>query len=175
MGNDVLPTKDARCTYTATSIRFGTENDAQVDFYSDAQFNEEFHRKLNLLGIENPQHWSEWSKELLDKETEQLPPLRSEQKNIYNDILEIITNRSSIQNLIGSESLHFVNHELETEVKEYIENPAKALAVKEIVIRSDKLSAMRNAIIYDVPGFDSPTQLHKDQTRAWMKNRMLSF
>ena len=169
MGNDVLPTKDARCTYTATSIRFGTENDAQVDFYSDAQFNEEFHRKLNLLGIENPQHWSEWSKELLDKETEQLPPLRSEQKNIYNDILEIITNRSSIQNLIGSESLHFVNHELETEVKEYIENPAKALAVKEIVIRSDKLSAMRNAIIYDVPGFDSPTQLHKDQTRAWMK------
>ena len=110
-----------------------------------------------------------YKRQLLDKETEQLPPLRSEQKNIYNDILEIITNRSSIQNLIGSESLHFVNHELETEVKEYIENPAKALAVKEIVIRSDKLSAMRNAIIYDVPGFDSPTQLHKDQTRAWMK------
>lgn len=169
MGNDILPAKDARCTYTATSIQYGTDNEAKVKFYSDEQFDEEFHRKLALLGIDDPHCWKEWEENLLSEEVSKLAPLDSEKKNIYNDIEEILLHKSSIQSLLDSDALCFTGDELEHEVKEYIENPAKALAVKEIVISSEKLSAMRNAVIYDVPGFDSPTQLHKDQTREWMK------
>ena len=169
MGNDILPTKDARCTYTATSIQYGTNNEAMVKFYSDTQFNEEFHRKLALLGIVDSHHWTEWTEALLDEEMEKLPLLRSEHKNIGNDVAEILHHKTSIMSLLGKDILCFTGDELEYEIKGYIENPAQALAVKEIIISSEKLSAMRNAVIYDVPGFDSPTQLHKDQTRSWMK------
>ncbi len=169
MGNDILPTKDARCTYTATRIEWGTDNIASVRFYSDEQFNEEFHNKLSLIGIEDTRHWTEWTEQMLDAEISVLPSLRPEQKNIANDIKEIINNRSSIRSLLDKVELTFSGDELEYEVKDYIETPAKALAVREIVISSEKLSEMPNAILYDVPGFDSPTQLHKDQTRAWMK------
>ncbi len=169
IGNDILPSKDARCTYTATSIRFGSENVAKIEFYSDEQFDEDFHRKLELIGISDTRSWSEWTVNQLEQEIQKNASINSEQNNIVHDIAEILENKNSIQNLLGKSTLSFSGDELETEVREYIENPAIALAVKEIIIHSDKLSAMPNAILYDVPGFDSPTQLHKDQTRTWMK------
>lgn len=169
MGSDVLPTKDARCTYTATSIRYGTENDAQVFFYSEEQFQEEFQRKLALLQITDTRPWNEWRESTFSEALGKVPELSLEQKNICNDVEEIIQNQGSLLRLVGHSSMLFSGEGFEQEIKGYIEDPAKALAVKEIVIRSDKLSRMRNAVIYDVPGFDSPTQLHKDQTREWMK------
>ena len=39
-------------------------------------------------------------------------------------------------------------------------------AVKKVIVRSTKLSDM---VIYDVPGFDSPTELHKRQTEEMLK------
>lgn len=56
------------------------------------------------------------------------------------------------------------------ELEEYITDEAKARAVKQVVIRSKKLNEMKNAIIFDVPGFNSPTELHKIQTLERMKS-----
>ena len=173
MGIDILPTKDARCTYTATSIRYGDSDSADAVFYSDDEFNDEFFNKLQLLQIdltEYPNQWSEWSEEHLTKIQDEAPSMNSDHKNILRDIEEIIENRSSLMALIGEKAMHFSSAELETEnseIKSYIEDPSKALAVKSITIYSSRLA--KNAVIYDVPGFDSPTRLHKDQTRAWMK------
>lgn len=170
MGIDILPTKDARCTYTATSIRYGENDSADAVFYSDSEFNDEFFNKLQLLRIdltEYPVQWTEWSAEMLQKIADENPSLSNDQKNILRDIEEILENRSSLITLIGEKIMHFSAEELETEIKAYIEDPSKALAVKSITIYSSRLA--KNAIIYDVPGFDSPTRLHKDQTRAWMK------
>ena len=47
---------------------------------------------------------------------------------------------------------------------------SKAIAVKEITIGSRLLEKMPNAIIYDIPGFNSPTEMHQQQTRTRMKS-----
>jgi len=38
-----------------------------------------------------------------------------------------------------------------------------------IEIQSSKLKKLKNAIIYDVPGFDSPTKIHERQTLERLK------
>lgn len=172
MGIDILPTKDARCTYTATSIRYGNDNKAEVKFFTYEEFNESFFNKFSLLGSDVssfPDTWYDWSDDILQKAISTFPNIKSEEKNIINDISEIIENKDSLRSLLNKPLAEYCGEDMEYEIRDYIENPAKALAVKEIIIRSSKLSAMNNAIIYDVPGFDSPTQIHKAQTREWMK------
>lgn len=172
MGIDILPTKDARCTYTATSIRYGNDNKAEVKFFTYKEFNESFFNKLSLLGADIssfPDTWYDWSDSILQQAISTIPNIKSEEKNIINDISEIIENKDSLRLLLDKPLAEYCGEDMEYEIRDYIENPAKALAVKEIIIRSSKLSAMNNAIIYDVPGFDSPTQIHKAQTREWMK------
>ena len=167
---DILPTKDERCTYTATSICYGNEDSAQVSFYSEQEFNAEFLSKIGKLGLplaEVPADWRQWTKELLDDAIRQLSPLSAEEKNLQRDLEEILENRSILSSLLDEKVKEFTGMELESEIKAYIEEPSKALAVKKIVISSHKLA--KNQIIYDVPGFDSPTELHKQQTREWMK------
>ena len=56
-------------------------------------------------------------------------------------------------------------------LQNYIANAWNALAVKEVLVNSNELGEeMRNAVIYDVPGFDSPTAKHKEQTLKRMQN-----
>ena len=43
------------------------------------------------------------------------------------------------------------------------------MAVKNVTIKSSRLSSIKNAVIYDVPGFDSPTQIHIEQTKHRMQ------
>lgn len=172
MGIDILPTKDARCTYTATSIRYGNDNKAEVKFFTYSEFNDSFFNKLSMLKLDVssfPDTWYDWTVDTLQKAVSTLSDIKSEEKNIINDITEIIDNKESLCSLLDKPLAEYIGDDMEYEIKDYIENPAKALAVKEIIIRSSKLSAMNNAIIYDVPGFDSPTQIHKAQTREWMK------
>ncbi len=170
MGCDILPTKDARCTYTATRICYGTDDKAEVKFYSTNEFNEGFQQKLLALGVEidDSLDWREWSLEKLDACVSELD-LNSDRKNVLNDLKEIIENSSSLSEYLGRDIMVIDGEDLEFDIKGYIESPSKALAVKEIVIFSSRLVEMKNAVLYDVPGFDSPTQLHKDQTKAWMK------
>ena len=46
MGNDILPSKDARCTYTSTSIRYGADV-AVVEFFTQEEFDTTF-QEINL-------------------------------------------------------------------------------------------------------------------------------
>ncbi|MBR5091128.1 MAG: dynamin family protein [Ruminiclostridium sp.] len=60
MGIDILPTKDARCTYTATNICYGNDDKAEVKFFSKEEFNENFFVRLNSIGIQIeglPDNW----------------------------------------------------------------------------------------------------------------------
>ncbi|MCM1330319.1 MAG: dynamin family protein [Ruminococcus sp.] len=169
MGNNILPTKDERCTYTSTSIRYGSYDEATVEFFSRDEFNKDFNQKLAKLQIESDMPFDVWTDEMFEKKLSEKGELMAEHANLKKDIKEIIDNKSSIDYLLGKEKRTFSSEDFETEVKDYIEKPGKAIAVKEIVIRSSKLEKMKNAVIYDVPGFDSPTQMHKDQTMAKMK------
>lgn len=177
IGNDILPSKPGRCTYTSTSIRYGNDT-AIVKFFTKEEFESKFQSALKQLGIKNYEMYTyealtlENYKKLFDEvnmsESEKLESGTTGNK----DIEEILNNKENIKKFIGSAPKEFRGtNELEDDYfKSFITEPAYALAVKEIIIYSDKLDKMQNVIIYDVPGFDSPTQIHKEQTSKKMRD-----
>lgn len=71
---------------------------------------------------------------------------------------------------IGQPDKIFEGEDLyQEQFKAYIVRPNIAVAVKEVSIESSKLGKLQNAVIYDVPGFDSPTGMHLEQTKERMK------
>ena len=172
MGNDILPSKEARCTYTSTSIRYGN-NEAKVSFFSREEFAKAFQKRLEQLGIEHPETYT-YEQLTLENYRKLFDSLNAEKKQLYGasinkDIEDILIHKDNIRGYVGQDSMMFHGDQLNEEYfKGFIEDPQSAIAVKEITLRSDKLENMKNAIIYDVPGFDSPTQMHKDQTREKM-------
>ena len=172
MGNDILPSKEARCTYTSTSIRYGN-NEAKVSFFSREEFAKAFQKRLEQLGIEHPETYT-YEQLTLENYRKLFDSLNAEKKQLYGasinkDIEDILIHKDNISGYVGHDSMMFHGDQLNEEYfKGFIEDPQYAIAVKEITLRSDKLENMKNAIIYDVPGFDSPTQMHKDQTREKM-------
>lgn len=172
---DVLPTADARCTYTSTCIRAGESDRATIRFFSVDEFNGEFRDKLKTMGIENV---STYTYNTLSKDTylglfESLPERdkREYSGTINLDVLEIIKHQDILSRYIGSTDKQYIGSELDSdEFKDFIRKPEKAIAAKEIVIESTKFNSMKNAVMYDVPGFDSPTAMHKQQTLSKMRD-----
>ena len=172
---DVLPTADARCTYTSTCIRAGESDRATIRFFSVDEFNGEFRDKLKTMGIENV---STYTYNTLSKDTylglfEALPERdqREYSQTINQDVLDIIQNRDILSQYIGHTDKQYIGSELDSdEFKDFIRKPEKAIAAKEIVIESTKFNSMKNAVMYDVPGFDSPTAMHRQQTLSKMRD-----
>jgi len=52
MGNDILPSKEARCTYTSTRICSGDDT-AKVQFFTADEFNKKFRDQLQTMKIPN--------------------------------------------------------------------------------------------------------------------------
>lgn len=174
MENNLLPTKDLRCTFTSTQIEYsGDDNDdsATVDFYKPNEFDKDFKDKLCKLGFPN---YEQYSYDTINES--QFLSICEEcgvdkRSTIYSDVLSIIKNVNSISDLLDTPPVIFNSARINAgELSEYITNEAKARAAKEVVIRSKKLSQMKNVIIFDVPGFNSPTELHKIQTLKRMNS-----
>ena len=99
------------------------------------------------------------------------------------DILTILRGSAVISELLGKPAKSFTweNGQAGSEFQLYITgingyNPdgsairtAHPYAVKNVVIRSTELGDMSNIVLYDVPGFDSTTELHKTQTERMLK------
>ena len=56
--SNMLPTKQGRCTYTATSIISSNESKADIVFFSKQEFEADLRDKLSKLGIENSDTFS---------------------------------------------------------------------------------------------------------------------
>ena len=179
MKNKLLPSKDARCTFTSTQIEYsGDDKDdsATVSFYTSDEFDKDFKDKLAKLGFPNPERYSfdtideKHYLSIYDSEVSDDKKL-AYGDSIHADILAIIRNVDSISDLLGRPAIPFGADRINSgELEAYITDEAKARAVKQVVIRSKKLVEMKNAIIFDVPGFNSPTELHKIQTLERMKS-----
>lgn len=179
MENNLLPTKDLRCTFTSTQIEYsGDDKDdsATVSFYTADEFDKDFKDKLCKLGFPN---YERYSFDTIDEKqylTIYESEVSDEKKRLYGDsihedILAIIRNVDSLSELLGRPAIPFGADRINSgELEAYITDEAKARAVKQVVIRSKKLNEMKNAIIFDVPGFNSPTELHKIQTLERMKS-----
>ena len=173
MENNVLPNADERCTYTATCIRYGQDR-AVVKFFNTSEINQILRGYLETLGVDNVESYTLDSlqtstyKDLYNK-LDQRDRERYE-NTVNQDILNLIQNKNSILKLVGSSDQSFEKDALDEDYfKDFIINPKVAVAVKEVCIESAKIEKMSNAVIYDVPGFDSPTSMHEEQTKKRMK------
>lgn len=171
MGNDILPSDDAQCTFTSTKICSGDDT-AVVRFYSIEEFAEKFKEKLTTMKIDaNSYNYSNLSLSSYQSLFDRLDSaIKDKYENDLNeDVKRILTNKSTLDNFIGTGELSFtgVDQLTSENFKKFIKTPAYALAVKEITIKSSKM-ASPNDIIYDVPGFDSTTKEHPKQTIEFM-------
>lgn len=168
-GLNTLPTADRRCTYTSTCIRPGTSNAAIVTFLTRAELDQDLREKLAKLRIANAGNYN-LDNLPLEKYEQLYRDSPEEVKKAFGDtvneeIRAILANKDSIGRYLDRGPKHFRDEEVDSqEVRDFITEPAKALAVKDIVIYSTELKGMPNAVLYDVPGFDSPTELHRKQT-----------
>lgn len=179
MQRNILPTQDGRCTYTATRIEYLKEGKkTTVYFYDSKSFNDKLHEMLEKMEFKNADQYSfvrgeglvsdtgkkvtlDEYKRLFRASVEKNPTIEAAYgDNIKDEVENIIKNAESISDLLDRPELH----PDENDVRDYIVKPEKALAVKEVVIYSEKLDKLPNVVIFDVPGFDSPTNKHKEQT-----------
>ena len=174
----ILPTKDQRCTYISTKIEYSDDkNDsATVSFYRLDEFEKDFKDKLYKLGFPNYERYSfdtiDENKYLSIYESD-VPENNKKYygSNIHNDILAIIKNKDKLLKLLEQPPKAFNSNDIDSgKLESYITDETKAPAIKQVVIFSNMLSEMKNATIFDVPGFNSPTEFHKIQTLERMKS-----
>lgn len=174
MENRILPDANERCTYTSTCIRYGQDR-AVVRFFSNKEMDEVLRGYLSTLGVENVEAYTYQKLSIGEYRSvyDKLDPRDKDryENTVNQDILNLLQYKTEIlSNYVGHEDLIFDGDSLyEDEFKAYIVSPKVAVAVKEVCIESSRLGKMQNAVIYDVPGFDSPTSMHLEQTKERMK------
>lgn len=180
IGLDILPTKEERCTYTSSCVKYAAKTYAEVEFFTKEEFNERFESSIKSLGIslESYEYGKVSLAELQNKINDMI--LSPEKRNILEDLTDMIKSETEIMVRLGNPIRIFSEKEMmEVEFKNLVQNPDRmegryvskpAFAVKRIIVYSDRLNEMRNCIIYDVPGFDSPTAIHMEQTKERMNS-----
>lgn len=188
----VLPEDAQRCTYTTTEIRSGDQDVAEVRFYSRDEFNRNFKRMLKELEYPGNADFDTMSESAFKNYWQgvEADPARSKlvhafAGNTVKDIGEMLAGKQIIMSLLGQAPKLFTAESWESgefnEFKTYVTGIAgkksdgsairkpHPYAVKNIIIRSTQLGKMSHMVLYDVPGFDSPTELHKKQTEEMLK------
>ena len=189
----VLPEYSKRCTYTTTEIRSGEIDIAEVYFYTQEDFNKNFKRMLNEIKYPDAVDFSTMTLEAFQrywKAVETDPEQYHGIFTLYNgtvveDIKAILKGKQKILPLLGHEREEYGAEYWDPEDKFNMfkqritgisgENENGVIrqpypyAVEKVIIRSTQLDEMKHIVLYDVPGFDSPTELHKRQTEEMLK------
>jgi len=188
---NILPEYFERCTYTTTKICTGDQDHGKIYFYSAEQFKKNFADTLKTV-LQYPQNadfdtmdlntFNRWWESMADKN----PLLYKDQDNkTAADVKVMLEGRNIIRALLGKPPRDFYGDELETNTfkifitgiksfkivnkRKVAERSAEPYAVKEIIIESSNLNEMKDIVLYDVPGFNSPTELHEKQTLAMLR------
>lgn len=177
--NNILPSAPERCTFTTTRLVSG-EDKAIVKFYNETDFEGIFRGMLKEIAYPDYENVS-YRNITLEEFDKHFNDLQETDPHRYNyhvgktneEILDIIKCQKNLR-LDGS-AIEFSGDELNSEnFKEYIKgkngDTSKPRSVESIEIQSSKLQKMQNIIMYDVPGFDSPTKLHERQTEERLKS-----
>lgn len=183
----VLPEYTERCTYTTTEIRAGANDEGEIIFYSYEEFNADFRKMLEQVKYPTGTDYSNIDLNSFNRHWETMEQKDYATFNLYNgttveDIRAIISGRSILNGMLGKPPRKFVgDDELKgDEFQKYITGidgicegsvirSPHPYAVKKVNITSRNLGDMKNIVLYDVPGFDSPTDLHKKQTKQMLQ------
>lgn len=166
INQNFLPEAKGRCTFSTTKIESGDEDYAEVHFYSKSEFINKYNDLCKEIGFEydfETATLNELEKFLEDKSS----AIRNSHE--VDELRDILINKHEIQKYLTGEIQKFKNSEIE-KVKDYIKDPIKARAISNIIIKSTQFKGDKDLVIYDVPGFDSPTKIHIDQAKKYMIN-----
>lgn len=185
----VLPEYTERCTYTTTEIRWGAEDEATIFFYKREQFNDYFKSLLNAIGYTVAADFESltldtfnryWSAVENDESKRGLYELHN--GTTVEDIRTILENKNDLRPLLSHAEITFKGQdEWSSDAFQIfitgfkgkradgsIIRGAQPYAVREVIIHSTTLGEMENVVLYDVPGFNSPTEIHKKQTEKML-------
>jgi GTPase SAR1 family protein len=170
---EVFPTDSSRCTFTSTKLIFG-DDVATVDFYSKKEFETIFQEMLEKVNYIDPRvSFTSLKKEEFDVFLEELHTTDADvyekyASNLCEDIKDILEGKNTIIDMLGNEPQEF-DIKNSSSLREFITDKHVSRAVKNITIESSRLSNMRHFVIYDVPGFDSTTEKHEQETFEKLK------
>ncbi len=146
---DILPNQTTRCTFTTTEIRSATSAQDQrliIEYMSHEEF-----------------------EQLRDDYRKQSQGSGREAENARKDLQEIEHDLSRLRAFIGRqpEVISFIDlGEIVEPLRRAVADPTQARAVKKALIYTQSLSGRSGLVFHDVPGYDSPTKLHKDLAKA---------
>lgn len=182
-----LPEYTERCTYTTTKIKAGTEDSGEIIFYTYEEFNADFQKMMTQIGYEGSadmklplDDFNKWWQSMEEKNPDKFERFNG---TTVEDIRFILRDNKIIRDLLGTPKKTFRGAEclrsrdfriFITGISEYDSNgvamrTAHPYAVKRVNISSTMLGDMAHIVLYDVPGFDSPTDLHKKQTEEMLQ------
>ncbi len=167
--NNLMPEGESRCTYTSTQLEYG-DDQAIIDFFTVEEFNIKFQSMLKDIDFSNYENinFDVITLDIIEKFFEQQ---KNKDIKMEEELKEIVKIKNELKKYLSRSNMIFRGEELfSNEFKSYITNPEKARAVKKIILKSSMLNNMQNIIVYDVPGFDSPTLIHESQTMDKIKN-----
>ena len=164
--DDYLPQAPNRCTYTTTTIESSKENNrATISFYTKNEFLESFQATCKDIELQN-----------IDFETITLDCFEKilqekfalfQNSNNADDIRAIIKNRDDIKKYLDK-SDEIIESNIKNSIKPFIVDEKIARAVKNINILSNEFKDFDDMVLYDVPGFDSPTKFHMEQAKKYL-------
>lgn len=163
----LFPSADERCTFTSTKLEYSPNDYAEVEFYPRGEFTTKFEKMLNEVEFKN----GKFDTIKIDTFKNHFETLKESRKDIYNlhtnkteaDIIDIIEGRDKISQLLNQPIRKFEDFKSD-ELKTFITDKNISRAVKNVTFYSSNLQGLENIVLYDVPGFDSPTQVHLNQT-----------
>lgn len=190
INSEILPEYTERCTYTTTELRAGEQNEAEITFYTEDEFSKIFRDMLSSVGYDAAADFRTITPETFSRYWEAVSedPGKRDLYERHNgktdeDIITILKGSRTIGELLGRPVKKFLwdNEQGNSEFQLYITGitgynsdgsavrSAYPYAVKNVVIRSRELGSMSNIVLYDVPGFDSTTELHRKQTELMLR------
>ena len=177
IGKELLPSKKERATYITTMVVYGKEPKVEIEFYTEEEFNNYvLQTLLKGAGFENYHKFTIDNVEELKGELEEIKEQNPKfydllkSKRYDKEIEEIINNKEKILEHLGSERKEFVNKDASmSNYDKYITDKGISRAVKHIKIYTPTLEKIPNVILYDLPGFDSPTVIHSEFTERMLK------
>lgn len=149
MRAEILPNQDKRCTYTTTEIRSVPSSDDQrieVDFLTRPELDD------------------------LKRQYEQTERGGGREGEMAGeDLHELELYSESISRLLGQDKEVYEfsdSAEVMQILDRFVADPSNARAVRDVKVFTSSLSDQSGIVFHDVPGYDSPITLHKEQARS---------
>lgn len=183
IGNNAVPSAPERCTFTSTRLVYGADRGI-VEFYTEPEFNQIFQNLLKEIDYPDAES-TDYKTLSLERFEDYFNNLENTDSSLYRihvgktdeEIKDILKYRDKLT--LTGKIKEFPKEDLYSDkFQAYIKgekrsdgvDTSKPRSVKRVEIESSKLEKLPTAIIYDVPGFDSPTKIHVRQTEERLKN-----